>query len=392
MFVKNKKEKIMKDIGVINKYINENKIDNKILLKINKYFFDFNNLLKEYAPLKKIGSFAINNIYKFDKKIKVDILAQKFVSNKMYNIYNNEIKTKDHFDDCWMCEINQLIFEKLIENYKKTSEISIFKHQEIIRFLDGEETYENYVSIIADIDEQYKIEFCIRTGLITNDLPVIICNDKKYLKSFCLDYIKTFKSLDSILNKKLSLLFLYIQKKFLNILNRKLILLIKHKIMSEILLDLSKSEDYQVWATYCFNTVINNSKVLDEIFQSKNLYYKANAKFDRLHQCFLLKKLRWFMNKRYSNTKKFIDEYLTISQKLSDEVLKGDHSNITIWFLYETNIFLTNSTDTSNFVTKKKVKYINDKTIQFVVKNVYPSDKDIGNFVLFLNYYRIDFK
>ncbi|ARU91930.1 hypothetical protein SCLARK_001405 [Spiroplasma clarkii] len=92
---------------------------------IDKNVFLIQSELKDVVTIKKTGSYATNCIYNFDEKIEVDLLALKYVNRQMYAIYNEEIQNKDHFSDCWVCEINELIYQRLVHKTRNNPNVNV---------------------------------------------------------------------------------------------------------------------------------------------------------------------------------------------------------------------------------------------------------------------------
>ncbi|AGR41032.1 hypothetical protein [Spiroplasma taiwanense] len=374
---------IIEDVKLINDQLKKVELDYNLKKFIDKNIYFIKKQLSDFLIVKKHGSYAIDSIYNFDKKINVDLLAIKYVSKKMYKIYESEISTKEHFADCWICEINQLIFKKLVKKYEISDNVKVEWKTKKYKLLNNKELFIFNDSIEISFYKNNLIGFSIiiRTVLLHKDYPLIICSKNKYKRSFSLEFVKTFRILNKLLMKKMQILFYIIKLKNIN---KKQRLIFKINIMSDIQYQLLKNEYFRVWLDKSFAFNFSSKKDVDNLLESKLIYYKKNKKISKFYNSFKLVNLIWVFNKTHTDTKKFLDFYLDFCKKIwSNKPNK-------IYYWYDTVAYLKNMQGTTNISIKKSSKKYDNLEMEIISRPIYPLNKENGIFLVFLQYYNFE--
>ncbi|AHI52748.1 hypothetical protein [Spiroplasma culicicola] len=390
MFQKNDSKLITGDVKLINEQLKTVELEKPFKQYINRNIFFIKNELKDIVSVKKIGSYAINGIYNFDQAPKIDLLALKYVNKDMYNTYQQEIETRDHFDDCWNCELNEVIYQKLKKKYEIIEDIQVnYLIKKVKVNVDSKEFFQFKDAVQIDFYKEDKIGFSIiiRIALCHNQYPAIICRKQRYYQTNALEYVKAFKTLNKLTIRKVEILFFYIRLNYRKEFSNKQRLMAKILILSDLQYQLVKNSHMQDWLTQVFNHLFPNKKIIDNIFQSNNLYYKKLKLFEKMYRSFNLKHLDWVFHNTYPNTKDFLDKYLEQSKHWINEKAYLDDN---IYFWYDSNPYIKNTLGNSNYTMKKNKKLYDDLDIFIHSKNIYPSDKEIGLFLVFLSYYRFN--
>lgn len=389
MFEKNISKEITKDIALINNQLNAVKLKTNMKKFIEKNIFFINSNLKDLLSIKKIGSYAIDQIYNFDNEPVIDLLGVKYVSKEMYNVYSNELETRDHFSDCWMCELNSEIYSRLEKLYEGQEHVKVLWNKKEYQLSSDKIIFKDSICVQFYKNNKLLMTISIRSSICSKDFPPIICDEKTYRRSFSIVMVKYYKVLNNLLNKKLELLFLYIRLQYRKDYTRKQRMYMKIKIMSDIMFELSKNFNLQIWTSEVFEHYLPNEKVIDNLFSNGNYYYVENKIFKAIHDSFRLKNLKWVFNKTYNDIKEFLTFYLSYATENSN-LEKDSREEVRIPFIYDTSVYLKNELGSSNFTIKKTDKLYDDLDIKITTRNVYPSNKDIGVFLLFVNYFNFE--
>ncbi|WP_157087563.1 hypothetical protein [Spiroplasma helicoides] len=385
--MKNESKVLTSDIQLINEQLKAVELDKNLKNYIKKTIIYLKSLLSDLVDIRKIGSFAINGLYSIEEEPVVDLLALKYINREMYKTYENEIDSKEHFSDCWICEVNEEILIRLRKKYSFDPEIKVeWNTKKYFYDKFSDDFYLHTDSIKMDFYKNNILGFSIiiRTGLTHNLFPPILCMKNSYHKTNALDYVKTFKTLNNLTVRKLEILFFYIRINFRLKYTKEQRLMMKIMVMSELQEQLTRNKFFQEWATTVFHYLFPNKKIIDELFQSNNLYYKKHKLFAKCYSSLKLKNLHWVFHKTYPKTKDFLDNFLDNCEVWIKE---QKHKKDEIVFWYDTNPYIKNSSGDSNFTMKKDKKLFDDLEEKIISKTVYPSDKDIGIFVVFLKYF-----
>lgn len=379
-------KKITADIKLINQQLAAVRLKPKLKAIIDQQIFLLQNELKDLVVLKKIGSFASNSIYNFDKSIEVDLLAVKYVNFKMYQTYNEEIQTKEHFTDCWNCELNEIIFKHLTNKFSQSHNIVVDWHETKIKVKkDSFVIFKYAISIKFYHEGEVVFSFLIRTALTHLRYLPIICDKKRYFTTTALEFISTYKVLNKLLVKKLDILFFYFKYKFKDTNSRKEILMMKIFTLSEVQQDLTKNEFFKKWITKVYEHVFPSQKAFENLFDSKNIYYKKQKPIEKMYRSIKLKNLTWVFNRTYTSTRNFLEKFLS---EASQWVKAKNYTTGFVYFWYDSIIYLQNSKGSSSLTKKRPDKKYEDINMSFLTKNIYPSDKNIGVFLVLLTFYK----
>ncbi|QHX36584.1 hypothetical protein [Spiroplasma sp. BIUS-1] len=387
---KNFSKLITADLEQINSQLKGVAINKNLKNFIDKNISFIKRKLKNLVQIKTHGSYATGEVYNFDKVLNIDLLAIKHVNKNMYKTYEDEIETNDHFGDCWICEINEDIFKVLKESYKIDDEIKISWNQKKYAKPNSEEHVVFNDSLRIDFYKENELGFSIiiRTALQHNEFPPIICNKTMYKRTFSLEYVKKFRTLNKLLVKKLQILFYYIRIKFRNTLNKNERLILKLSVMSDIQYELTKNNFLQQWLDFSFDYNFSNKKVVDNILESKNIYYKRPKKITKLYNSFKLKNLNWVFSKTYPSTKEFLDKYFEYTNNFIEN--KEEYINGNFYFWYDSVSYLKNTVGSTSISIKKENKKYDNLHIQIHSRTIYPTDKENGLFLIFLQYYTFE--
>ncbi|QGS51834.1 hypothetical protein [Spiroplasma tabanidicola] len=391
MFQKNDSKILTSDVKLINEQLKAVELDKNLKITIDKNIFFIKTFLKKLVDIKKIGSYAIENIYNFDEPPIIDLLALKYVNKEMYNTYFKETETKDHFDDCWVCELNEDILVSLRKKFKIEKNIQIEWNTK--KYFYGPDIRKDFFihndSIKMDYYEKEKIIFTImiRTGIIHNEYPVILCMKNMYFKSNAIEYVKTFKTLNKLTIRKLEILFFYIRLNFRNKFDAQQRLMMRILVMSDLQTQLFRNVFFKKWITTVFYFLFTNAKVVDNLFETNKIYYRKHKKFVQLYSSFKLKNLKWVFHNTYLSTKDFLDKYL---YEVEDWINDKTYIKKPLHFWYDSNPYIQNSNYSSSFTMKKDKKIYDNLELKFYSKEVYPSDKNIGIFLVWLKFYEFE--
>ncbi|AUB31456.1 hypothetical protein [Spiroplasma floricola] len=381
---------ITSDLKKINNQIQTNSIDKDLKIFINKNINFIKRKLKDLVQIKTHGSYATGQIYKFEKILNIDLLAVKYVKNSTYNLYENEIETENHIDNCLICKTNEKIYNILVELYNISEDVKIIWNEKktINSSLTEPTIFKDSLKIEFYKEEQLGFSILIRTVIKHSEYPLLICSKKMYKRSFTLEYLKKFRTLNNLLIKKLQILFYNISKKFRKTLTKKELLILKLFIMSDIQYSLIKNINLQKWLDFSFNYYFLNKKSVDNILDSKNLYYKRPKKISKFYNSFKLKNLKWVFAKSYSSTKDFLSQYLEYSKNFIAN--KSEYLKENIYFWYDSIAYLKNTIGSSNISIKKENQKYDNLDIQIYSKTIYPTDKENGLFLIFLQYFNFE--
>ncbi|QBQ07588.1 hypothetical protein SGLAD_v1c03890 [Spiroplasma gladiatoris] len=391
MFEKNDSKLLTSEIKLINEQLNAVKINPSLKSFIDKNIFFIKNNLTNLVKIKKIGSYAIDNVYNFDEPLVVDLLGLKYVNKEMYKTYLKEVDTKEHFDDCWICELNEEIFLNLKKNYREDNNIIVEWNTK--KYFYGTDLRKDFFihndSIKINFFKNKKLIFIIliRTALIHSEYPVLLCMKNMYFKSNALEFIKTYKTLNKLTLKKLEILFFYIRLNFRKDYDEQQRLMMKILIMSDLQLQLFKNNYFKKWISTVYYFLFNNDKVVNELFETNKIYYKKNKKISNLYNSFKLNNLTWVFHKTFISTKDFLDKYL---YEVEDWIKQKKYKIEPIYFWYDSNPYIQNTSHTSSFTLKKENKLYDNLEIKFYSKEIYPSDKSIGIFLVWLSFYKFE--
>ncbi|ALD66261.1 hypothetical protein [Spiroplasma cantharicola] len=387
---KNSSKLVTADVEEINKELKKVYIDNKFKKFIDKNIYYLKNNLKDIIQIKTHGSYATGELYNFDKQLNIDLLAIKYVNRNMYKIYEQEIETREHFDDCWICELNKEIFNRVSTFYKVANDIKVSWVEKKYR--------SNYPKKIITFADSIKITFykegsagfsiIIRTAIKHNDFLPVICNKTMYNRTFTLDYVKTFRTLNKLLVKKLQILFYYVRIKFRNLLTRQERLFLKIAIMSEIQYDLTKSNHLQRWLDYAFDYNFSSKKEVDNVLESKYIFYKRTKKIAKFYNSFKLKNLNWVFNKTYPTIKVFLDKYFEYISNFLENKDKNMTGNFFFW--YDSVAYLKNTMGSTTISIKKESQKYDNLELQIHSRTIYPTNKENGLFLIFLQYFTFE--
>ncbi|AUM62575.1 hypothetical protein [Spiroplasma monobiae] len=387
---KNFSKLITTDLEQINNQLKGVSINKNMKNFIDKNISFIKRKLKNIVKIKTHGSYATGEFYNFDKVLNVDLLAIKYVNNSMYKTYEDEIETNDHFGDCWICEINEDIFKVLTNSYKVDEEVKVVWNQKKFQLPNSEETiaFNDSLRIEFYKDGQLGFSIVIRSALQHSEYPPIICNKSIYKRTFTLEYLKKFRTLNKLLVKKLQILFYYIRIKYRNDLSKNERMILKLSIMSDIQYELTKSNFLQQWLDHAFEYHFSNKKVVDNILDSKKIYYKRPKKISKLYNSFKLKNLNWVFNKTYPNTKEFLDKYFDYAENFKQN--KEEYINGNFYFWYDSVSYLKNTLSSTSISIKKENKKYDNLDIQMHSRTIYPTDKENGLFLIFLQYFTFE--
>lgn len=376
---------ITSEIPLINSQLKDAKLSQETKKNIERHILFIKNILKDIVEIKKIGSYAINNIYKFDEFINVDLLALKFINKNMYFTYQEEVTNKEHFSDCWICEINEVIFTKLQLLNKQNPKIIVeWNISNTKRGRDSFISFNDSIKISIYEKNSKPLSFFIRTTLLHSKYPPIFCDRNIYQITHALEYVEMYKILNKLLLKKLELLFLYIRLKKETSFSKKEYLLMKLYIMGDIQYQLSRNKVLNKWLTHVFKYIFPSVKVIDDLFNSKYIHYKKQKLLEKMYSSFKIKNLSVVFNRTFPKTKVFLKKYL-LESKMWIKEKKYLKENIYFW--YDSVVYLNNSTWSTSLTKKKAFKKYDDLNINTIIKNVYPSDNNIGIFLIMLIYY-----
>ncbi|WP_339021596.1 hypothetical protein [Spiroplasma endosymbiont of Atherix ibis] len=366
---------ITSDLKKINNQIQTYSIDKDFKIFINKNINFIKRKLKNLVQIKTHGSYATGQVYKFEKVLNVDLLAIKYVKNSTYKLYENQIETKTHFKNCWICKTNEDIYKILEDIYKISEDVKISWNEKknIDSNLIDPILFKDSLKIEFYKENQLGFSILIRTTIKHSEYPLLICSKKIYKRSFTLEYLKKFRTLNSLLIKKLQILFYKITKKFKKILTKKELLILKLSIISNIQYSLVKNIYLQKWLDLSFYHYFLNEKNVDSAFESKNLYYKRQKKISKFYNSFKLKNLKWVFIKSYSNTKEFLNKYLEYSNNFINN--KNEYIKENFYFWYNSIAYLKNTIGSSTISIKKENQKFDNLDIQIYSKTIYPTDK-----------------
>ncbi|AKX33997.1 hypothetical protein SLITO_v1c03430 [Spiroplasma litorale] len=382
---------MIKEMSIINEQLDKVKLDTELVNFIKKNMFLIKNKLKGFLDIKTHGSYSINNFYNFDDSITIDLLAIKYVSKKTYNKYQREFVTNDHFVSCIICSLNNQLMKKLSTLYLKDKMTKVSWKEKNYKLPTSSEIIKFTDSILVNFQEikDKVLKFNIRTVIKFKEYPVIICSKTMYKRSFTLEFAKMYKTLNKLTLKKVQLLFFYIRVKFRNKLNKKRQLILKLEVLQDIQLQLSKNKYFQLWLDKTFDNVFKSKKEVENLLESRQIYYKKFKKTNKLYNLIKLKNLKWVFIKSYNSVKKFLDFYLGFCKDYSENLPDIESENLYFW--YDSVAYLKNEFDTSNFTVKKdNKKYDEIEDFKIITKTVYPFDKNNGLFLVFLKYFNFE--
>src|SRR5699024_6352776 len=138
------------------------------------------------------------------------------LNRDFYKRYYDEINTENHYLDCLCCFHKKCIFKKLEYLFETKKHIDVTYKKKTYQ-IDKERSLSYTDSILINVkDDNNKLLFSVsvRVGLCSKELPVIICDERIYRRSYALQTTTSFRRLDNLLNKKLSYLFMLIKKKY----------------------------------------------------------------------------------------------------------------------------------------------------------------------------------
>ncbi|WP_339034809.1 hypothetical protein [Spiroplasma endosymbiont of Cantharis rufa] len=378
------------DIEQINRQLKKIYIDNELKKFIDKNIYYLKRKLKDIVQLKTHGSFATGELYDFDKELNIDLLAIKYVNRNMYKMYEKEIETREHFDDCWVCEINKEIFKLVTNFYKVANDIKVSWIEKKYRCNNPKKIVTFADSIKITFYKEGKIGFSIiiRTALRHNNFLPIICNKTMYNRSFTLEYVKSFRTLNKLLVKKLQILFYYVRIKFRNLLTKQERLFLKISIMSEIQYDLTKNIYLQRWLDFAFDYNFSSKKEVDNVLESKYIFYKRSKKIAKIYNSFKLKNLSWVFHMTYPNLQGFLEKYFEYINKFLQNKERNISGNFFFW--YDSVSYLKNTKGSTTISIKKESHKYDNLDLQIHSRTIYPTNKENGLFLIFLQYFTFE--
>ncbi|AGR42037.1 hypothetical protein [Spiroplasma diminutum] len=387
---KNFSKLITADLEMINSQLNSVAINENLKKFIDKNVNFLKRKLKNLVQIKSQGSYATGELYNFEKELNIDLLAIKHVNKSMYKIYEQEFETNDHFDDCWICEINQDIYKIVSQIYKVDQDIKIEWIEKKYMLPNSKEKIVFKDSIKISFFKENKLGFSIiiRSALQHSEYPPILCNKTMYKRTFSLEYVKAFRVLNKLSIRKLQILFYYIRIKFRKLLSKNERLILKISIMSNIQYELTKNINFQIWLDKSFDYHFSSKKAVDNVLDSKFIYYKRPKKISNLYNSFKLKNLNWVFNKTYQSTKEFLDNYLNYSQEFINN--KQEYIEGNFYFWYDSVSYLKNTAGSTSISIKKENKKYDEIDIQIHSRTIYPTNKENGLFLVFLQYYNFE--
>ncbi|WP_339029357.1 hypothetical protein [Spiroplasma endosymbiont of Cantharis nigra] len=378
------------DIEQINRQLKKIYIDNKFKKFIDKNIYYLKRKLKDIVQLKTHGSFATGELYDFDKELNIDLLAIKYVNRSMYKMYEKEIETREHFDDCWVCEINKEIFELVTDFYKVANDIKVSWIEKKYRCNNPKKivTFADAIKIAFYKEGKIGFSIIIRTSLRHNNFLPIICNKTMYNRSFTLEYVKSFRTLNKLLVKKLQILFYYVRIKFRSSLTKQERLFLKISIMSEIQYDLTKNIYLQRWLDFAFDYNFSSKKEVDNVLESKYIFYKRSKKIAKIYNSFKLKSLSWVFHMTYPSLQGFLEKYFEYINKFLQNKERNISGNFFFW--YDSVTYLKNTKGSTTISIKKESQKYDNLDLQIHSRTIYPTNKENGLFLIFLQYFTFE--
>jgi hypothetical protein len=381
---------VTKDITMINNELIKNSIPEKLKTRITKFIYGIRSFLGHDYIIKKIGSYAMEGIFNFEKEVVVDLLAIKYMNRDFYRRYDEEIDNDNHLLDCLCCLHREIIFKKLNYLFETKEHIDVvYKRKTYQLDKDRKLVYTDSILIrVADNDGTELFSINMRVGLCSKELPIIICDEKIYKRSYALQVVSAFRVLDNLLNKKLKYLFFLLKKNHYNAWSKKDLMFAKMKIISNIQNQIAYDESTAMWLSKVYKTTLSNKLILNKILKNKNLHYQRYRYFENIHKMVLLKDMKWVFNNSFQDLDKFIQQYLEFAD--ANHNLKAEAEDTgRLFFYYDSNIYIDSDSHAS-YTVKKANRLFDYIGIKKISKSVYPSDKAIENIVLFLWYFALD--
>ncbi|WP_338969338.1 hypothetical protein [Spiroplasma endosymbiont of Labia minor] len=387
-FEKLNRDDVRKDYKLIKTRLNEISISKHVIEKINIEINNIKLILKNIVTIKIHGSFATIGLYKIDSDPKIDLLGIVHLKQSMFDVYENEIDSYEHFDDCFICDYNKIVYEKLFEMYKNNDEIEVeWQNQTISGNL-----FQDNIIISVKIDGKiYKIIY--RSCLSSKKIYKLICVRNVYRRSFTLEYVRNYKILDKLLLKKLSFLFyeIYLIAKN-NGYNKMKLLYMKLAILSKLQWFIQQNNIYmRTWTSSLFKMFFTKNEVVESLFTTNDFYNKNAKLITKIYRNVKFKKFNWVYHGMFPDLKNFVIEFTKYAEEHSSLRNVGVENNErSIYFIYDINAYIINQSKSKNILVHNWEKKIEDSGLKVTKKYIYPDNTDIGTFMLFAIYYHME--
>jgi hypothetical protein len=381
---------VTNDIAFINSEVAKNSFDDKLMKRIEKFVYGIRSFLGHEYTIKKIGSYAMEGVYTFDNIPTIDLLAVKYLNRDFYKRYDDELGGDNHFLDCLCCHHKKIIMQKLEELFSTKDHIDVV-YKKKVYVIDNHRTLTYTDSVLVKISNdqgQELFSVSIRVGLCSKELPVIICDEKVYRRSYAIQAVDAYRSLNNLLNKKLKYLFLKMKLHYKNHWSAKDLMFAKLKIMAQLEGQLAYSEKTGEWLAKVYKVTLNNTPILKKILKNKKLHYTKHKFFERVHKMLSLREMKWIFNQTYQNLDEFLETYLTFAKENHSLETETNESGF-LYFYYDNNVFIDGYGQAS-YTIKKNNRLFDYLGIKKITKSVYPSEKEIEGIVLFLQYFAMD--
>ncbi|AXK51260.1 hypothetical protein [Spiroplasma alleghenense] len=379
------KERNYKDITgdyeIINKYILSYKIPREFQLNIKRNFDLIGQMISKSGKLKLITDLSSEFILESTEELNLKAVALKYINFSNFQNYEKLIGLSNDKESK-----TDKLSEFQIEIIKKLKLELINKPFEIK--LPNRENNELVISWeIAGRKINLKILFCLDSKQIYQ----IVNRNKKYELNFDLHLSKEYRTLNQLLFKKLDFLFLSLLLDKNMKLSRKDIDNLKKVIISDIQVELNKNEYMRKWVSLVFKKFLKNEVYVDDLFKTQDFYFKSSKIFTKIYNSFKLKKLNYVFSMTYPNLDEFISKYTEFAKSFLAKYNSREYEDLDqIYHLYEFNPYLTSKGLNKNVLIRNWERLNEESNLRLMKKYIYPDNKEIGTFVLFSIFYKLD--
>ncbi|WP_146638047.1 hypothetical protein [Spiroplasma clarkii] len=145
---------------------------------------------------------------------------------------------------------------------------------------------------------------------------------------------------------------MHIKKQFHQTSTRKEKLMMKVFVISDVQEQLTRNRFLKEWITRVYYYVFPNQKLVDNLFDSKHIYYKKQKPLEEIYRSVKLKNLNWVFNRTFPSVRIFLESYL---DKVKNWVKEKKYTQgfVPVW--YDSITYLQNKIGSSSF-TKKENK------------------------------------
>ncbi|WP_338971257.1 hypothetical protein [Spiroplasma endosymbiont of Panorpa germanica] len=371
---------VTREYEFVNDLLSLQKTPRNILVELKRTLDQISQLISNFGKMH-ITSDIKNDLY-FDKKnLNIEAMVLKFVSFKEFQKYEKLVEQNLKADDesKILTDFKTLVYKKITPELKR---IKI----EIISFSKSENSL-----VLAWEIRGIKIKMNLAFAIDSKQIYQITEKNKKFALDFSIHFRKEYKIMNKLLLNKLDYLIISLISNEDFKIKQANIPILKLAIISDLQIQLNKNEFMREWVSLVFKKFLRNEVYVDSLFKTQDFYFKSSKIFYQIFNSFKLRRLNYVFNMTYPSVGDFLENYTQFAKKFIEKYNKKDFNDSdSLYLLYEFNPYLTSKGLNKNVLIRNWQRLNEESNLKLLKKYIYPDNKEIGTFVLFSIFYKVE--